>query len=182
MSVVARQGFKYSIIGYVGFLLGTVSAIFIFPNDFEFYGKLRYSMQTAEMLVPFVVFGISYANVKFFHTVQKDGKNQNMLSLSLLTIFINFLIFCGVFFILPQFYPKFLQTQAWSIKGIILPLILVLSLCAIFNKYTSNYKRIVVSNIFDNLFPKIANLGALCVFFFFSLYQKKAQAFLLGIF
>ncbi len=52
MSVVARQGFKYSIIGYIGFLLGTVSAIFIFPNDFEFYGKLRYSMQTAEMLVP----------------------------------------------------------------------------------------------------------------------------------
>ncbi|VEE11275.1 Uncharacterised protein [Chryseobacterium gleum] len=36
MSVVARQGFKYSIIGYIGFLLGTVSAIFIFPNDFEF--------------------------------------------------------------------------------------------------------------------------------------------------
>jgi hypothetical protein len=75
MSVVARQGFKYSIIGYIGFLLGTVSAIFIFPNDFEFYGKLRYSMQTAEMLVPFVVFGISYANVKFFNALQKEGKN-----------------------------------------------------------------------------------------------------------
>jgi len=182
MSVVARQGFKYSIIGYVGFLLGTVSAIFIFPNDFEFYGKLRYSMQTAEMLVPFVVFGISYANVKFFHSVQQDGKNQNMLSLSLLAIFINFLIFCGVFFILPYFYPQFLKTQAWNIKGIILPLILVLSLCALFNKYTSNYKRIVVSNIFDNLFPKIANLGAFCLFFYFAFSQKTALAFFFGIF
>lgn len=182
MSVVARQGFKYSIIGYVGFLLGTVSAIFIFPNDFEFYGKLRYSMQTAEMLVPFVVFGISYANVKFFNSVQKDGKNQNMLSLSLLAVFINFLIFCGAFFILPHFYPKFLQTQAWTIKGIILPLILVLSLCAVFNKYISNYKRIVVSNIFDNLFPKIANLGAFCLFFYFALSQNIALAFFFGIF
>ncbi len=182
MSVVARQGFKYSIIGYVGFLLGTVSAIFIFPNDFEFYGKLRYSMQTAEMLVPFVVFGISYANVKFFHSVQKDGKNQNMLSLSLLAVFINFLIFCGAFFVLPHFYPKFLQTQAWTIKGIILPLILVLSLCAVFNKYISNYKRIVVSNIFDNLFPKIANLGAFCLFFYFALSQNIALAFFFGIF
>ena len=92
MSVVARQGFKYSIIGYIGFLLGTVSAIFIFPNDFEFYGKLRYILPTAEMLVPFVVLGISYSNVKFFHKVEKDGKKQNMLSLSLLTVFINFLI------------------------------------------------------------------------------------------
>lgn len=182
MSVVARQGFKYSIIGYVGFLLGTVSAIFIFPNDFVFYGTLRYSMQTAEMLVPFVVFGISYANVKFFHSVQKDGKNQNMLSLSLLTIFINFLIFCGIFFILPHFYPKFLNTKAWNLKEIVLPLILVLSLCAIFNKYVSNFKRIVVSNIFDNLFPKIANLGAFCLFFYFAFSQRVALAFFFGVF
>lgn len=182
MSVVARQGFKYSIIGYVGFLLGTVSAIFIFPNDFVFYGTLRYSMQTAEMLVPFVVFGISYANVKFFHSVQKDGKNQNMLSLSLLTILINFLIFCGIFFILPHFYPKFLNTKAWNLKEIVLPLILVLSLCAIFNKYVSNFKRIVVSNIFDNLFPKIANLGAFCLFFYFAFSQRVALAFFFGIF
>ncbi|WP_126653855.1 lipopolysaccharide biosynthesis protein [Chryseobacterium aureum] len=189
MSVVARQGFKYSIIGYIGFLLGTVSAIFIFPNDFEFYGKLRYILPTAEMLVPFVVLGISYSNVKFFHTVERDGKKQNMLSLSLLTVFINFLIFTVVFFILPYFYPKFRHSEAWKIKEMILPLILILSFCAIFNKYTSNYKRIVVSNIFDNLFPKIANLGAFCLFFFAlsqnmtaSASQKIAFAFFFGIF
>lgn len=189
MSVVARQGFKYSIIGYIGFLLGTVSAIFIFPNDFEFYGKLRYILPTAEMLVPFVVLGISYSNVKFFHRVEKDDKKQNMLSLSLLAVFINFLIFTVVFFILPYFYPKFRHSEAWKMKEMILPLILILSFCAIFNKYTSNYKRIVVSNIFDNLFPKIANLGAFCLFFFAlsqnitaSASQKVAFAFFFGIF
>jgi hypothetical protein len=58
----------------------------------------------------------------------------------------------------------------------------VLSLCAIFNKYISNYKRIVVSNIFDNLFPKIANLGAFCLFFYFSFSQNIALAFFFGIF
>ncbi|PWN68860.1 polysaccharide biosynthesis protein [Chryseobacterium phosphatilyticum] len=182
MSVVARQGFKYSIIGYIGFLLGTVSAIFIFPNDFEFYGKLRYILPTAEMLVPFVVLGISYSNVKFFHTVERDGKKQNMLSLSLLTVFINFLIFTVVFFVLPYFYPKFRYSEAWKMKEMILPLILILSFCAIFNKYTSNYKRIVVSNIFDNLFPKIANLGAFCLFYYFALSQKISFAFFFGIF
>lgn len=182
MSVVARQGFKYSIIGYIGFLLGTISAIFIFPNDFEFYGKLRYILPTAEMLVPFVVLGISYSNVKFFHTVEKDGKKQNMLSLSLLTVLINFVIFTAVFFVLPYFYPKFRYSEAWKTKEMILPLILILSFCAIFNKYTSNYKRIVVSNIFDNLLPKIANLGAFCLFFYFALSQKVAFAFFFGIF
>ncbi|WP_336690093.1 MULTISPECIES: lipopolysaccharide biosynthesis protein [unclassified Chryseobacterium] len=182
MSVVARQGFKYSIIGYIGFLLGTVSAIFIFPNDFEFYGKLRYILPSAEFLVPFVVMGISYSNVKFFHKVDQDGKKQNMLSLSLLAVFINFLIFSLIFFILPYVYPKFKLTEAWRAKEIILPLVLILSFCAIFNKYTSNYKRIVVSNIFDNLFPKIANLGAFCLFFYFTLSQETAFTFFFGMF
>ena len=144
MSVVARQGFKYSIIGYIGFLLGTISAIFIFPNDFEFYGKLRYILPSAEFLVPFVVMGISYSNVKFFHKVEKDGKEQNMLSLSLLAVFINFIIFLAIFFVLPYVYPKFRYSEAWKVKEIILPLVLLLSFCTIFNKYTSNYKRIVV--------------------------------------
>jgi len=182
MSVVARQGFKYSIIGYMGFLLGTISAIFIFPNDFEFYGKLRYILPSAEFLVPFVVMGISYSNVKFFHTVQKDGKEQNMLSLSLLVVFINFIIFLLIFFILPYLYPKFRNTEAWKAKEIILPMVLILSFCAIFNKYTSNYKRIVVSNIFDNLFPKIANLGAFCLFFYFAVSQHIAFSFFFGMF
>ncbi|MEY8761010.1 lipopolysaccharide biosynthesis protein [Chryseobacterium tongliaoense] len=180
MSVVARQGFKYSIIGYIGFLLGTISAIFIFPNNFEFYGKLRYILPSAELLVPFVVMGISYSNVKFFHTVEKDGKEQNMLSLSLLAVFVNFLIFLILFFILPYLFPQFRNTEAWKIKEIILPLVLILSFCAIFNKYTSNYKRIVVSNIFDNLFPKIANLGAFLLFFFIS--SQSAYLFFFGVF
>ncbi|SIQ26502.1 Membrane protein involved in the export of O-antigen and teichoic acid [Chryseobacterium sp. RU37D] len=182
MSVVARQGFKYSIIGYLGFLLGTISAIFIFPNDFEFYGKLRYILPSAEFLVPFVVLGISYSNVKFFHTVEKDGKEQNMLSLSLLFVFINFLIFLLVFFVLPYLYPKFRHSEAWKAKEVILPMVLILSFCTIFNKYTSNYKRIVISNIFDNLFPKIANLGAFCLFFYFALSQEIAFAFFFGMF
>ncbi|MBK1895502.1 lipopolysaccharide biosynthesis protein [Chryseobacterium paridis] len=182
MSVVARQGFKYSIIGYMGFLLGTISAIFIFPSNFEFYGKLRYILPTAEMLVPLVVLGISYSNVKFFHRVEKDGKKQNMLSLSLLTILINFVIFSIIFFILPLFYPKFTKLEAWKSKEIILPMVLILSLCALFNKYTSNYKRIVVSNIFDNIFPKIANLGAFCLFSYLLLSQQIAFVFFFGMF
>jgi hypothetical protein len=100
MSVVARQGVKYSIIGYLGFLLGTFSSIFIFPYDMEFYGKLRYILPTAEILVPIVVFGLSFSNVKFFSRVNADGKHHNMLSLSLLAVVINFLIFSGGYFLL----------------------------------------------------------------------------------
>lgn len=182
MSVVARQSFKYSLIGYFGFLLGTFSAIFIFPRDMEFYGKLRYILPTAEMLLPIVVFGISFSNVKFFHQTHQDGKNQNFLSLSLLTVFINFLIFCVLFFTFFWLFPQFKGLELWKMKRLILPLILVMAFSAIFNKYISNFKRIVVPNIFENLFPKLANLGAFCLFFFIGLSEKGAYAFFFGMY
>lgn len=182
MSVIARQGFKYTIIGYLGFLIGMVSAIFIFPNDFEFYGTLRYLLPAAEMLVPFAVLGISYSNVKFFHKVSADGRQQNMLSLSLLAVAVNFVIFCLLFFVIPTIFPEFRETHAWKGRFFILPLTLILSFCAVFNKYTSNFKRIAVSNIFDNILPKIANLGAFCLCVYLGVSETISFAFFFSIF
>ena len=182
MSVVARQGFKYSLIGYFGFLLGTVSAIFVFPYDMEFYGKLRYIMPTAEMLLPIVVFGLSFSNVKFFLHAKEAGKNQNLLSLSLVGIIINFLIFSLFFFLFFQIFPEYKTLELWKMKRLILPLILIMALSAVFNKYITNFKRIVVPNIFENLFPKIANLGAFLLFFFLGVSEKGAYGFFIGMF
>ncbi|MDQ0476532.1 lipopolysaccharide biosynthesis protein [Chryseobacterium sp. MDT2-18] len=182
MSVVARQGFKYSLIGYFGFLLGTISAIFIFPYDMEFYGKLRYIMPTAEMLLPIVVFGLSFSTVKFFHQTQKEGKHQNLLSLSFAGVLVNFIIFSLLFFAFFLLFPQFKTLQLWKMKMLILPLILIMALSAVFNKYLTNFKRIVVPNIFENLFPKIANLGAFCLFFFLGVSEKGSYGFFLGMF
>lgn len=182
MSVVARQGVKYSLIGYIGFLLGTLSALFVFPYDMEFYGKLRFIIPTAEMLLPIVVFGISYSNVKFFNQAKNAGKHQNLLSLSLVAILINFTIFIGGFYLFFTLFPQYKTLNTWEMKRLILPLILILALSAVLNKYISNFKRIVVPNIFENIFPKVANLGAFCLFFWFGLSEKGAYGFFFGMF
>lgn len=182
MGVIARQGFKYSLIGYFGFLLGTISAIFIFPFDMEFYGKLRFVLPTAEMLLPIVVFGLSFSNVKFFIQTQKEGKHHNFLSLSLVGVIINFVIFLIGFFAFFLLLPDFQEWKIWEMKRLILPLILVLALSAVFNKYISNYKRIVVPNIFENIFPKIANLGAFVLFFWLGVSEKGSYGFLFSMF
>lgn len=182
MSVVARQGVKYSIIGYLGFLLGTFSAIFIFPYDMEFYGKLRYILPTAEIIVPIIVFGLSFSNVKFFAKVNADGKHHNMLSLSLLAVIINFLIVVGGFFLIAFWFPDFKKLEIWKMKNLILPLALVLALSSVFNKFLTNYKRVVVPNIFENFVPKFANLGAFCLFFFMGFAEKSAYGFFFMMF
>ena len=182
MSVVARQGFKYSVIGYLGFLLGTFSAIFVFPHDMEFYGKLRYVLPTAEMLLPVVVFGLSFSNVKFYTQSRAEGKHQNFLSLSLVGILVNFSIFLIGYFAVNLLFPKLQETEMWQMKRLILPLILVLAFSAVFNKYLSNFKRIAIPNIFENLLPKVANLGAFCLFFFLGFPEKAAYLFFILMF
>lgn len=183
MSVVARQSFKYSIIGYLGFLLGTISAIFIFPFDMVFYGKLRFVLSATLMLVPFVVFGLSYSNVYFFGKAKEEGKHQNLFSLSLVGVGINFLIFLLGFFAFFYIFSSFQEdSELWDMKRLILPMVLVMSLSAVFNRYISNFKRIVVPNIFENIFPKIANLGAFCLFFFLGTSEKISYGFFLGVF
>lgn len=182
MSVVARQGFKYSLIGYLGFLLGTFSAIFVFPHDMAFFGKIRFVLSTAEMLLPIVVFGLSFSNVKFYTKTSEDGKKQNFLSLSLLGVVLNFVIFVVGYFLINFLFFQLQETEIWQMKLLILPLILVLALSAIFNKYLSNFKRIVIPNVFENLLPKLANLGTFCLFFFLGFPEKAAYLFFFGIF
>lgn len=182
MSVVARQGFKYTLIGYAGFLLGTLASLFLFPYDMKFFGKLRFILPTAQMLLPIVVFGISYSNVKFFGIAQENGKQQNLLTLSLLSVVLNFVIFCGGFFAFYHFFPEKKSTALWNMKGLILPLTLVLALSQVFNKYLSNFKRIAVPNIFENLFPKIANILAFSLFFFAGTSEKFSYFAFFGVF
>ncbi|MHA7610318.1 lipopolysaccharide biosynthesis protein [Elizabethkingia meningoseptica] len=186
MSVVARQSFKYSVIGYFGFLLGTLSAIFVFPRDMAYYGKLRYVLSAAEVVLPFIVFGLSYANVKFYLHTQKHGKQQNLLSLSMLVVVFNFVLFLLLLFLVNVINPG-LKTgnmfkDFWDYKAVIIPLVLILSLSQVYNKYISNYKRIVVPNIFENIFPKIANLGAFILFFYMGVPEVPSLVFFLGIF
>lgn len=182
MSVTKRQSFKYSIIGYMGVLIGTLSIYFLFPYNYKLYGKLRYILTTAEIFLPIVVFGISYANVKFFHLARKNNKHQNLLSLSLLMMGINFTLFLGGFFIFHKVFTEFQDSQFWKLKNYILPLILILSFSAVFNKYISNFRRIAIPNIFENLFPKMGNILAFCLILFVGFQEKIGIMSFVGMF
>lgn len=152
----------------------------------DYYGKLRYILSAAEIVLPFIVFGLSYANVKFFLHTKREGKQQNLLSLSLLMVLLNFVLFTLFLFLVNLIRPDLknweLFENFWRYKAIIIPMILILAVSQIYNKYISNYKRIVVPNIFENIFPKIANLGAFVLFFFIGVPEKPSMLFFLGMF
>ena len=105
-----------------------------------------------------------------------------MLSLSLLAVLVNFTLFALLYFSVFQLFPNWKNSESWQAKQLILPLILVLSVSAVLNKYISNYKRIVIPNIFENIFPKLANIGAFCLFFFLGFSEETAFVFFFCVF
>lgn len=182
MNSVAKQGIKYSIVGYLGLLLGTFSVVFIFPYDMAFYGELRYLLSSAQLFLPVVVFGISLANVKFFYSAQKQQKHQNLLSLSAIFIFVNFWLIFGLYYLANTVFPSLKNTELWQMKGAVFALVIFLSLSNLLSKYISNYAKIALPNVFENLFPKLANLLAFSAFVFWGMSLEASQMVFVFVF
>ena len=157
---IARQGVLYSLIGYLGFIIGAAASYLLFPQDFKFYGTLSYILTTAEIVVPLAVFGISYANVKFFEQQQRIGRHTNMFWLSAAAIFVNFLLIAGIVWLLPAAIPNMKKQEWYGYRYYILSLIFFLSQSHLINRFLTNYKKIAIPNIFENIFPKMANILA----------------------
>ena len=168
MSVVSRQGFKYSIIGYFGFLIGTLSSIYVYPYDMEFYGTLRYVLATAELLFPFVLIGISHANVRFFKELEKTNQQQNLVSFSFVFTFLSSIVLFSIVEISFLSFPKIQNLLFFKYRFYIYVLVYVLAVTQIISRYLTNKKRIAIPGLLENLVPEFGTLVAFTLFVFFS--------------
>jgi O-antigen/teichoic acid export membrane protein len=165
MSVIARQSIKYSIVGYFSTLVGIVSTVFLYPYDLDFAGKLQFVFQTALLILPVVALGIMHANVRFFPQMSQNGTQQDLFKFSIVFILGNFILGLVLLSIAVLIFPYISTTDFWNYSPYILSVALFLSLIQLASKYISIKKRIVVPNIFENLFPKLGMVTAFVLFF-----------------
>jgi len=182
MSVVARQSLKYSIVGYFSTLVGILSTVFLYPNDLEFAGKLQFVFQTALLILPVIALGIMHANVRFFPKMSVDNQQQQLFKFSIVFIIANFFIGVGLLFLAVLIFPSIKQTDFWEYSPYILPMALLLALIQLCSKYISIKKRIVVPNIFENVFPKIGMVVAFALFVFYHYSEENSIVLYIGFF
>lgn len=174
MGIVARQGIKYSLISYLSFLLGTFSTIFIYPSNPEFLGKLRFIQPSAELICPFILFGLSYANIKFHQKLKAKNQQVDFLYASIQFVCLNFIFISLVYWIITRVIPSIQESDSWKMKQYVLPVALSLALTQLLSKYISNLKRITVPGIFENFFPKLGALTAFISCVYIGISQKNA--------
>lgn len=174
MGIVARQGIKYSIISYLSFLLGTFSTIFIYPSNPEFLGKLRFIQPSAELICPFILFGLNYANIKYHQKFKAKNQHIDFLYTCIKFVLLNFIFISLIYWVFTKIFPSIQESDSWNMKQYVLPVALSIALTQLLSKYISNLKRITIPGIFENFFPKFGALTAFISYIYLGIPQKNA--------
>ena len=85
MGVVLNQSFKNTVTTYVGFGIGAINTLFLYTNFLSdnYYGLVAFLLSAANIMMPFMAFGVHNAIVKFYSTFKSKESINSFLTLML---------------------------------------------------------------------------------------------------
>lgn len=167
MGVIQRQSIKQSLVNYTGVGIAAISTVFIYPQDTATYGLARFIIDSALMLAPFIMMGFGSVTIRFFpHFRDEEKGHRGFLFFLVLTILggafvftLLSLLFRDQFYAIyahkPPIYQQFLPY--------LIPLAILTAFLQLFYNYSSNFQRIAIPAIFQNLIK--ISLPLLILFF-----------------
>lgn len=161
MGVIQRQGIKQSLATYVGVLIGMVNLLYIYPKFLTEgeLGLVRAFINAAMLIAPIIFLGSNTVIIRYFPHFKNDERKNNGFLFFLCTILgVGFLLFLIVFLIFrEQFTVYYIEKDPLfgPVIPYIIPLVFLMAYAQLFTSYASNFKRIVIPNIFNDLFIKI---------------------------
>ena len=86
MGIVLNQTLKNTIITYIGFAIGGISTIFLFPSILgkTYYGLSNYILSCANVIMPLFAIGMQNTLVKFYSQCKTEKEQNQFLSFSVL--------------------------------------------------------------------------------------------------
>ncbi|MEN0050682.1 MAG: oligosaccharide flippase family protein [Bacteroidota bacterium] len=165
MGVIQRQGIKHSIVSIAGILIGAISTLFIYPKDSYLYGLLRFISDFGMLLVPIVSLGVPMLAVRYF-PIFRNKEKRHYGFLGFLLIFIVISIALSIFLlwnlkdsiVVVLEYFQFGYDDIQRIGQYKIPILIAAALLAtaqLLTNYISNFGRIAIPNVFNNLFLKL---------------------------
>jgi O-antigen/teichoic acid export membrane protein len=146
-----KQTFWFIIINYVGILVGVFSTLFIYPNDKNFLGIVRYVDSVSQLLFPIMIFGTAQALIHFSPSVSTTNKNllfkYGILTILAISILVSVIIVAGWFIIDYKNYKYILLA---------LPLAIMLAYVEFFKRQATNIQKLAIPTLYEKIIPKIA--------------------------
>ena len=155
MGVIQRQSIKQSIINYLAVGIGAISTIFIYPLDKEAYGLARFIIDTSLMIAPFILMGFSAVTIRFFPQFKDEEKGHSgFLFFLVMAVSAGALIFILLSWLFKdQFYSIYAEDPPiyQQFLPYLVPLAILIAFQQLFFNYSSNFQRIAIPAVFQNL-------------------------------
>ncbi len=185
MGVIKRQGIKHTMVNLFGVAIGLLSTIFVYPRATELYGLAQIFIGGSILLMSFFSLGLNAVTIKYFPVFKnEDKKHHGFLGFLLIGVTLGFVLFliCLPFIrwiFLDVLFANNDNRELLSENFLILiPIVFLMLFNFIFLKYTSNFHRIVVPTILDQILIKVS-LPVLVLLYLFQFIDL--DIFLLGI-
>ncbi|MEZ4897444.1 MAG: polysaccharide biosynthesis C-terminal domain-containing protein [Saprospiraceae bacterium] len=155
MGVIQRQGAKQSIISLIAAGIGGISTIFIYPLDFEIYGVISFVQATAFLFTPFILLGAQNLTIRYFPHFRGEVSRHGFFTLLSLFAAIGIVLFLAMVYFFYPWYETFMHDKKDAIfiqaLPFFIPTAIFFSLGSFITQYTSNFHRIAVPGMINNL-------------------------------
>ena len=156
MGIVLTQSFKNTISTYLGFGLGAINTLFLYTNFLtdEYYGLVAFLLSAANIMMPFMAFGVHNAIIKFYSSFKTKQSIDSFLTLMLLlpllviipAVFIGYLSYESIAILLSGENP-IVKDYLWHI--------LVLAITMAYFEIFFSWAKVQMKTVFGNIMKEI---------------------------
>ncbi|MBB1150241.1 MULTISPECIES: hypothetical protein [unclassified Myroides] len=149
--ISTKQAFLFTLINYLGVLIGVVSTVLIYPQDKEMLGIIRFVDACAQIMYPIIVLGSTHALINFYPQLTEKLQHKlfsySLVSLAKLTGWV------GLSLVVLYFFYK---DSSFTYVAFAFPLAIAMAYIELFRRQATNLQKISFPTFFEKIIPKIA--------------------------
>lgn len=172
MGIVLNQSFKNTIITYIGFGIGAINTLYLYPVFLgaTFYGLTNYVTSCANVIMPLFAIGMQNTLVKFYSQYQTEEEKSRFLSF---TVLFPLLLIIPLLLIGLVFYDEilFFVSKKNAIVKSYIWLIPFIGLCMAYFEIFYAWLRVNMHSVFGN-FVKEVGLRLFSLFLLIGVYYN----------
>ena len=156
MGIVKNQSFKNFITTYLGFGIGAINVLILYPHFLtdEYYGLITFVLSTAAIMMPVLALGTHNTMVKFYSSFKTRNSINSFLTLMLILPLIAIIPLSIIGYICFDFIANSLSSKNEIIKDYVW-LILIAAICFAYFEVFYAWSKVQLQSVFGNLMKEV---------------------------
>lgn len=157
MGIVLNQSLKNTIITYIGFAIGGINTIYLYPVFLgaTYYALTNYILSSANVIMPLFAIGMQNTLVKFYSQYETNEERSRFLSFTVLFPLLLIVPLCLIGFIFFDEILYFLSKKNIIVKNYIW-LIPFIGICMAYFEIFYAWLRVHMHSVFGNFIKEVA--------------------------